>query len=272
MKMSILLLGRRILPAAALILCLNAITSSYCHAFQLQSFCNHHHHHHHHQSTLYLAAAALSEASSTLNEDGDFIMEGINDDISQTPSAGNRKQFTSLLDMEYNSNNGQQPHQQPPTIDNTILGLDENGDFMLEPPTNRALNDEPSSSNRGNPFPPPPASLLSESLGNQHDIADAAVATRSTSTPSSAAGAARLVDYDVPDMTIGMEILMDFLISILPSLADSDLLHNYALQLLDIGFDPDYESSIELLYEDLEFMKKLHQRYFWKEWNKLLLS
>lgn len=46
----------------------------------------------------------------------------------------------------------------------------------------------------------------------------------------------------------------------------------YAIKFVSIGFDLDCNSSGELEYDDLGFMKQLHRRYFWKEWEKLFMS
>jgi hypothetical protein len=64
-------------------------------------------------------------------------------------------------------------------------------------------------------------------------------------------------------------LIYDFLLSILASSDEADL-RKYSKSLFRLGFHPDCASSLELQFEDLSFMKLLHQRYFWKEWKHFL--
>lgn len=66
-------------------------------------------------------------------------------------------------------------------------------------------------------------------------------------------------------------VIQEFLTSLMTKIPSNDLEH-YAYQLCALGFDPDcLETCSELEYDDLRFMKPLHQRYFWKQWEQLLL-
>ena len=60
-------------------------------------------------------------------------------------------------------------------------------------------------------------------------------------------------------------IVKEWLLEILPSLKDSDMIDTYAEGLSNLGFHPQCASMCELTYDDLDFMKALHQRYLFKE-------
>ena len=56
-----------------------------------------------------------------------------------------------------------------------------------------------------------------------------------------------------------------WLFDTLPSLDKNDDLELYSEQLTRLGFHPGCPSMCEISYEDLDFMKVLHRRYFYKE-------
>jgi hypothetical protein len=187
---------------------------------------------------------------SSLNDDGDFLMVGINDVSSSSSSSTSESlsQITSLLDISILEGTLQQPLGSMDTNNDLFLGLDENGDYLLETPSSRDDNSPASESNTAN-------QMSSALLGSSNN---ARTFSLSASTP---------VGPNQNDKQ--QETLREFLLSILSNLTPTDL-QNYAQGLMDIGFDPDCDSSRDLQFDDLTLMKRLHQRYFWNEWNKLL--
>ena len=169
-----------------------------------------------------------SSLSDSLNEDGDFLIPGINDNGSLSSSS------SDLLMSSSSSDPNTQEQQVTSLLE--ILQYSDVGDKKEQ--QHQQLLSVSNNKNPGN-----------ELLGVDED------ATR---------------------------VLADFLASIFSSTSlqwnsqnentgSSTLLNTYARELANIGFDPDCdEISIELKYEDLTFMKLLHRRYFWKEWNKLI--
>jgi hypothetical protein len=212
-----------------------AFSASSCHAFLLPSD----------------KVQRIHHFSSSLNDDGDFLMEGINDGPSSSSSSStseNLSHITSLLDFSVLKGTLQQPLGPIDTNDDLFLGIDENGDYPLETPSSRDENSRASESNTVNQMS---SALLSGSN-------NARTFSFSESTP---------IGPNQDDEQ--QETLREFLLSILSNLNPTDL-QNYAQGLMDIGFDPDCDSSRELQFDDLALMKPLHQRYFWNEWNELL--
>jgi len=173
-----------------------------------------------------------SSRSDSLNEDGDFLIPGINDNDSLSSlSSSSSDLLTSSSSSDPNT------QEQQVTSLREILQYSDVGDKKEQ--QHQQLLYVSNNKNPGN-----------ELLGVGED------ATR---------------------------VLEDFLASIFSSTSlqwnsqnentgGSTLLNTYARKLANIGFDPDCdEISIELKYEDLAFMKLLHRRYFWKEWNKLII-
>jgi hypothetical protein len=211
-----------------------AFSASPCHAFLLPSD----------------KVQRIHRFSSSLNDDGDFLMQGINDvpSSSSSSTSENLSQITSLLDISILEGTLQQPLGSIDTNDDFFFGLDENGDYLLETPSSHDENSPASESNAANQMP----SALLGSSNNER------TASLSESTP---------IGPNQDDKQ--QETLREFLLSILSNLTHTDL-QNYAQGLVDIGFDPDCDSSRELQFDDLALMKRLHQKYFWNEWNKLL--
>lgn len=161
---------------------------------------------------------------STLNEDGDFIIGGLNDNDSDSSTSGEessfdvaetQKQLASLLKVDYAAS----------TNSGNISDIDEQQDLKS-------------------------FDFIKESVKMDDDML-----SRSQEEN-------RKIDE------LQLSKIQEFLTSIL-TLTDSDLKY-YAMEFISIGFDPDCNSSGELEYDDLGFMKQLHRRYFWKEWEKLL--
>ncbi|GFH54938.1 hypothetical protein CTEN210_11414 [Chaetoceros tenuissimus] len=163
---------------------------------------------------------------STLNEDGDFIIGGLNDNDSNSSTSGDessskllnvaetQKQLTSLLKVDYAAS----------TNSGNISDIDEQQDLKsLDFKESVKMDD----------------GMLSRSREENRKIDE-----------------------------LQLSKIQEFLTSIL-TLTESDLKY-YAIEFVSIGFDPDCNSSGELEYDDLGFMKQLHRRYFWKEWEKLL--
>lgn len=164
---------------------------------------------------------------STLNEDGDFIIGGLNDNDSNSSNSGDessstlpnvaetQKQLASLLKIDYavSTNSGD------------ISDIDEQQDLKS-------------------------FDFIKESVKIDDDMS------------SRSREGNRKIDE------LQLTKIQGFLTSIL-TLTESDLKY-YAVEFVSIGFDPDCNSSGELEYDDLGFMKQLHRRYFWKEWEKLL--
>lgn len=153
-------------------------------------------------------------STSTLNEEGDFLISGINDSESVVNQEGN-----------------------------LFLSLNEDGDFPL-------------SSTKTTP-----AEELNQSLELN---LDKALLTTEPRLPTISTRKHHPNEAQI-------QVLQDFLSSLFPSLNHVDSFE-YAKELEKIGFDPDCESSFELQYDDISFMKRLHRRYFWSQWGKLLQS
>lgn len=60
-------------------------------------------------------------------------------------------------------------------------------------------------------------------------------------------------------------VVKQWLFDTLPSLDENDDLDLYSERLTKLGFHPECPSVCEISYEDLDFMKVLHRRYFYKE-------
>ncbi|KAL7539355.1 hypothetical protein ACHAXR_009208 [Thalassiosira sp. AJA248-18] len=58
--------------------------------------------------------------------------------------------------------------------------------------------------------------------------------------------------------------IKDWLLSVIPKLNENDI-ESYTQGLSNIGFHPDCATMCELKYDDLDFMKVLHQRYIFNE-------
>ena len=164
---------------------------------------------------------------STLNDDGDFIIGGLNDN-------------------ESNSNYSEDESS------STLLNVAETQNQLASLLT----IDYTASTNSGN---------ISDNEEQQNlksfDFINESVKMNNDTYTLPIQEANRQVDE------IQLSKIQAFLTSIL-TLTESDLKY-YAIEFVSIGFDPDCNSSGELEYDDLGFMKQLHRRYFWKEWEKL---
>lgn len=58
--------------------------------------------------------------------------------------------------------------------------------------------------------------------------------------------------------------IMEYLVEIMPTISEDDI-ENYSIALSNIGFHPKCVTMCELKYDDLNFMKVLHRRYFYNE-------
>jgi hypothetical protein len=212
--------------------------------------------------------------ASSLNHDGDFCIPGINDDENDNQSAStiNGSYLSSLLDVDYASNDqdcmsaGAQPQPMKqrsiptPSNSNELHGLTDDGDFMMvginaqDPMFTAERESSPSSSQAMND---PMTSFL---LGGPHN-------NNPDPIVEPAASPINTIHSYQDEEQIG--VIEEFLSSLFPPTLYPNELKQYAHQLCALGFDPDCETSGELQYEDLDFMKPLYQRYFWKQWEKL---
>ena len=189
---------------------------------------------------------SLSSTSTILglNEDGDFLIDGINDDrSSQTLQGGEGVGGMSLLSALSTS-----ATSSPPSSSSTT-------DINLE--TLLAGSGLVSSSS---------------STSGSSSVAQAAYEYEDRSSSSGSRGGGIDFDIDVDKV----ELMEEFIRELLPSSVSKDEVRRYAISLhTQVGFDPDcFSSSYDYLqYEDLTElvqMKVLHARYFWKEWTELL--
>ncbi|KAL3927876.1 MAG: hypothetical protein SGBAC_012896 [Bacillariaceae sp.] len=169
------------------------------------------------------------------------------------------------------------PRQHPSTvnpIDETIMNHDVQFETILNDCNVQVDDDAVGQFNvPNNGVPPQPQALDADSSSrptssNQIQTASPPIATRI----SQSAYRTQMVSQDEDDMASStMESLNDFLKSIFDGqLLPARDIDRYAGELVDIGFDPDCDLLCqELEFDDLVFMKKLHQRFFWKEWQKL---
>jgi hypothetical protein len=238
----------------------------------------------------YDSSFSMMRSSSSLNDNGDFYIPGINDnetDNQSTSIPGNY--LSSLLNIDYSSNVDQdydsipteaqpQPVKQmttPPSSSKSseLHGLTDDGDFMMvginsqDPMLFTTINTETKRE-------PSPFSSSSEAMNNplasffpggpKNNNPDPIM---EATTPSPATRSSIIHSYQEEEEQIG--VIEEFLSSLLPPSLNPNELKRYAHQLCALGFDPDCETSGELKYEDLDFMKRLHQRYFWIQWEKL---
>lgn len=164
---------------------------------------------------------------STLNEDGDFIIGGLNDNDSKSSNSGNGSSSTL------------------PNVAETQMQL-----------ASVLKVDYAASTNSGN---------ISDS-DKQQDLKSLDFVNESVKIDDDILSRSQEENRKIDELQ--MSKIQQFLTSIL-TLTESDLKY-YAMKFVSIGFDPDCNSSGELEYDDLGFMKQLHRRYFWKEWEKLL--
>ena len=199
---------------------------------------------------------------STLNDDGDFCIEGINDDKTNASSGG--EEFSSLLDMEYN----QAKNSKLSDIMTPSSPLPSNDDIRFE--TIQLDGDDSSIASGGSsvldPFPFLQAATQAVSPMTGSTTAAATPAIQAPPTVQPPLESTKL-DSEEQALVEALEVFLD---SIFQGQVVSKDIGKYAIELMSIGFDPDCEWSQELQLDDLCFMKKLHQRYFWKEWEKLL--
>lgn len=164
---------------------------------------------------------------STLNEDGDFIIGGLNDNDSKSSNSGNGSSSTL------------------PNVAETQMQL-----------ASLLKVDYAVSTNSGN---------ISD-IDEQQDLKSFDFIKESVKIDDDMSSRSREGNRKIDELQISK--IQQFLTSIL-TLTESDLKY-YAMKFVSVGFDPDCNSSGELEYDDLGFMKQLHRRYFWKEWEKLL--
>lgn len=197
---------------------------------------------------------------STLNDEGDFLIAGINDNNhDETPSLSleGNLQFSSQFSGEVSEALQQQNK-------GSILGLDDYGDFPLN---------IPSAEEEGTFYSLGTQSMMAARNNNSNEVSILPTTTRvkekriiMDNIESSGNKDSKMEEFESSEMEI--EALEGFLTSFFSTL-NPKVLRTYAKGLERLGFDPDCDSSKELEFEDLRFMKNLHQRYFWKEWEKL---
>ena len=209
--------------------------------------------------------SSSSLKSTTLNEDGDFWIEGLNDnsfnkkagdgdpfwiegiDDDKAGGGGGQVGFTSILDMEYN--------QRKKSTLSDILNL--SSPLSASAPSGNDIRIETMGG-------------YSQVFDNSPSVMDPfPFLTRAPSVTSPMATPPSSKKISEDDQ-VTIEALENFLGSIFHGQVPADVIRTYAFELMAIGFDPDCEWCKELALEDLAFMKKLHQRFFWKEWEKLL--
>ena len=153
--------------------------------------------------------------------------------------------------------------------DENVVGLTDDGDFAIS-----GVNigqQQPQSSELGGDL----ASILG--LSSVSAINDAAVEPPAPVFPAmvSPTPLPAPVPTPVPEISVQkgqppvvseeqLERVQEWLMTSIPTLMDNDI-ELYADNLCLIGFDPECVSSGELLLEDLNFMKLLHQRYLYKQ-------
>lgn len=226
----------------------------------------------------------ISQLESTLNEDGDFCIEGLNDSRSNINTDGDG-QFTSLLDIEYS-------HQKSSKLSDILKGpQNQDDDIPFGEPfymhrdsdteiieqfsflssggqsmASGAAKDAKSWSSTNTHLPDcnqiDSTSLVSNSQDSSNHTLPISSRSQLVPEPSS-------TELDDEEQA-AIQALEGFLHSIFDNQLHFKDIGNYAHELVAIGFDPDCEVSLGLDYDDLDFMKKLHQRFFWKEWQKLL--
>ena len=237
-------------------------------------------------------ASTFSHASS-INEDGDFVIQGINDEYmsssssSEISSIQSGQYLSNLLDSAVNNYDGARTsdYEQQQYGDRTsstgdecdaspssnsesssaeLFGLTEDGDFLMSG-INADLSEEelsdlssiqPDRNRNNNMMTNPFADMLNKPLLGSSMMPP---------TTITAAGTQQII-CEEDEEVIG--VVEEFLSTILPS-HPHDCARYAEIFVTELGFDPDCESSQELTYEDLEFMKKLHARHFWKEWTNL---
>ena len=212
---------------------------------------------------------------STLNEDGDFCIEGINDDKT-TNSSNNNDEFTSLLDMQYNQvknsklSDIMKPHQSVETTNPQDVRLETIDDYVQndEKDIMDRFSSILNSGFQGNVV----SSANNKDLSRTANRMDSTLATTASVPIVSQSGRGQLLpqSLDEEDDQAAIEALEGFLGSIFDGQVTARDIHMYACELVAIGFDPDCDLGKELEFDDLEFMKKLHQRFYWKEWQKLI--
>jgi len=214
----------------------------------------------------------LSSSSSSLNQDGDFCILGLNDDggvgasnnDGETPTSSGY--LSSLLNVDYSSTISSDTlpeynaEEQQSSTDIQMMGLTEDGDFMLDEINfttdedsrkEQSIHCPMSVSQQQSSYPP--------SQSPQMPLIDTDVQSRKEY--HNLVTDARIVEEDHHQE---VEAVQAWLMDIFPTL-QRHYNHEYAQKLVSIGFDPSCASQCELKFEDLEFMKLLHQRYVYNE-------
>ncbi|CAJ1937510.1 unnamed protein product [Cylindrotheca closterium] len=241
-----------------------------------------------------MPSTITSLKSSTLNEDGDFCIEGINDDkTTNNNSSGNNNnnnnnnnKFTSLLDMEYNQIKNSKlsditkPYQFAETNPQDDVRFETtDDDYIPNDDTEVIIMDQFSSFlNAGVQGATARPAYNDLSTADRVDSTNTVLPSVSTGIESqSGRSNSQVVPQSQNRIALdekdhaAIEALEGFLSSIFDGQVKARDIHLYACDLVAIGFDPDCDMGKELEFDDLEFMKKLHQRFFWKEWQRLLL-
>ena len=184
---------------------------------------------------------AQSSSILGLNDDGDFLIDGINDRNSQN-SQGGGISLLSALSTSATSASASSSTTTDINLETLLAG----------------------------------SGLMSSSSRQQQQNVYEYEETSSSSGNRSrnGGGSNTIVDYEQ------VEIIEEFIKELLPSSVSENEIRQYATSLhTQLGFDPDCNSSVEYLqYDDLinpdigVQMKVLHARYFWNEWTKLVLQ
>ena len=210
------------------------------------------------------------EDSFGLTEDGDFAIGGLNcfEDGKEKESDDDfafgllgRPEVKADVLKDSNERN----------IDESNIGLTSDGDFLMAGINGEDPEDEPSidflSSLNNNPqnlsmdiWNSSPSKSQTESEVPVQLERKEPVRMVERQSPSPLVPDVAITGYDDEDLSS----LEEFLRLMIPSLSQADI-QKYARGLMSIGYDPDCITSDEIRFEDLEFMKILHKRYFYRE-------
>ena len=234
----------------------------------------------------------LHQSSSGLTDDGDILIDGINEEdrVSKSETAATPRYLSALSLGSADSigeissasisdalNFGDEPGQlsTPQRGLDDFVGLNDDGDFLMvgingvDPLESATQDDE----DHDGALPPAPQSTIPSfglKLTSADDSIDMAAVERfrEQSEVSRIDQAAQTKESAQPshgsDDDEAVEAVGEWLSEIIPTLRDADNVR-YSQELVSIGFDPGCVTQCELTWEDLSFMKLLHRRYLYNE-------
>lgn len=172
-----------------------------------------------------------------------------------------------LLVLGINCSLGFQPFQrsrgyqsQKYLAENSLIGLSEDGDFAM---VGINVDDSETLKSKNNPSEGTEASSLMSGLSFLGIRNIESIAETSPDIETAAMTEATAIQFKGDDKE-EQTLLEMWLLDVIPTLSPM-YVQRYAKNLVKIGFDPDCDTRYELRFEDLSFMKLLHQRYFYHE-------